>query len=303
MAKTIAATQAPDYPALPVAAAGQGRPAGSEFCRGRNWPGGIRGVLFGCRRGPPGRFVPVRPGELDVRPPEQPAGTWISPQTWALVLGLVAVWLLAWYMLQPPSADSLYRRIQRQTEDESAAALEQAEDDIHQFLARFPHDSRSERPAGLRRPNRPLAPGSPSRPSRQRSHRSSILLPVERTYLDALATARIDPEAGIAKFEAMIDLFGSPGDTSGPNGRCIQLARQRLSEFRQQYEVQSQEQRNVVEDRINRADELRKTDPRRAIAIYRAVLASTRIKPGQRTPSPGPVRDWRKASRVGSAFS
>ena len=68
-----------------------------------------------------GRFVPVRPGELDPASPERPAEAWISPQTWALVVGLLAVWLLAWYMLQPPSADGLYRRIQRQTEGESGA--------------------------------------------------------------------------------------------------------------------------------------------------------------------------------------
>ena len=43
------------------------------------------------------------------------------------------------------------------------------------------------------------------------------LSPVERSYLDALNTARVDPEAGIAKFQAMIDLFESPKDDSGPN--------------------------------------------------------------------------------------
>ena len=98
------------------------------------------------------------------------------------------------------------------------------------------------------------------------------LSPVERSYLDALNTARVDPEAGMAKFQAMIDLFESPKDVSGPNWRCIQLAKRRLSEFRQQYEAQSQEQLDLVEERINRADELRKTDPQRAKAIYRAVI-------------------------------
>ncbi len=98
------------------------------------------------------------------------------------------------------------------------------------------------------------------------------LSPVERTYLDALNTARVDPEAGMAKFQAMIDLFESPTDVSGPNGHCIQLAKRRLSEFRQQYEAQSQEQLALVEERIKRADELRKTDPQRAKAIYQAVV-------------------------------
>ena len=86
----------------------------------------------------------------------------------------------------------------------------------------------------------------------------------------------------MAKFQAMIDLFESPKDDSGPNGRCIQLAKRRLSEFRQQYEAQSQEQLHAIEERIKRADELRKTDPERAKAMYRAVLCSIRTRPGPR---------------------
>jgi hypothetical protein len=76
----------------------------------------------------------------------------------------------------------------------------------------------------------------------------------------------------MAKFQAMIDLLAAPKDATGPNGRCVQLARRRLSELRQRYDIQSQEQAKLVEDRLNRADELRKTDPQRADVIYRAVL-------------------------------
>ncbi len=98
------------------------------------------------------------------------------------------------------------------------------------------------------------------------------LSPVERSYLDALNTARVDLETGIAKFQAMIDFFESPKDGSGPNARCIQLAKRRLSEFRRQYEAQSAEQLHAVEERLKEADELRATDPERAKAIYRAIL-------------------------------
>ncbi len=98
------------------------------------------------------------------------------------------------------------------------------------------------------------------------------LSPVERDYLDALTTARVDPEAGLVKFQAMIDLFDSPDDVSGANGRCIQLVKRRLDEFRRQYKAQSQAQRTLVEERMKRADEMRKTDPQHAQAMYRAVV-------------------------------
>ncbi len=279
LARTLAATQALDQPALPHPPAGT-RPPAAKAALPETRPATAEKGLPESSLGPasepppraPGRFVPVRPGELDAAPPERPAATWISPQTWALVVGLLAVWLLAWYMLQPPSADGLYRRIERQTEGGSTEALELAEDDIHQFLDRFPRDPRSE---GLKDYAQRIEMSHLERRLELQAKGVNIqasLSPVERSYLDALTTARVDLEAGIAKFQAMIDLFQSPKDVSGPSGRCLQLAKRRLNEFRQQYEAQSQEQLQIVEERIQRADELRKTDPERAKSIYQAVL-------------------------------
>jgi serine/threonine-protein kinase len=260
LAVTIAATQPPDPPAV----ASTPPPEISSVAAADAVAGEIPQSTA--------RFVPVRPGELDQAPPEPVAGSWISPQTAALVIGLLAVWLLAWYMLQPPSADGLYRRIQRQTEGESAEGLQQAEDDIRQFLARFPNDSRSE---GLKGYAERIEVSRLDRRLELQAKGMNLetsLSPVERSYLDALNTARIDPEAGMAKLQAMIDLFEPAQDASGPDSRCIQLARRRLGEFRQQYEAQSQEQLTLVVERLNRADELHKTDPPRAKAIYHAVV-------------------------------
>ncbi len=276
LAQTVASTLAANHPALPIGPPAVDTP-GSAARGGsppaEHSPGSPPRAASG---GPTARFVPVRPGELDAAPAEQPGATWISPHTWALVIGIIAVWLLAWYMLQPPSADALYRRIQRQTEGESApepsdTALEPAEDDIHQFLVRFPQDPRSDR---LRDYAERIEMTHLERRLLQAKgvNVQTSLSPVERSYLDALNTARVDLETGIARFQAMIDLFESRKDDSGPNARCIQLAKRRLSEFRQQYEAQSQEQLHAVEERLKEADELRATDPERAKAIYRAVL-------------------------------
>ena len=118
-------------------------------------------VSAGCDRAsighvramPDGRGSPAAPRPPAVSSPFAPASStksprnrraaWISPQTWALAGGLLAIGLLAYYMLQPPSADALYRRVQQQTVGGSTEALEQAEDDIRRFLKRFPGDPRS----------------------------------------------------------------------------------------------------------------------------------------------------------------
>jgi eukaryotic-like serine/threonine-protein kinase len=212
-----------------------------------------------------GRFIPVRPGELDHAPSERAAGSWISPQTIPLVLGLIALWGLTWYMLQPPSADGLYRRIQRQVERDSTDALDQAEEDINQFLTRYSGDLRAD---GVRE----YAEQIEIHHLEKRLERGGPQSLVERMYVDAVNTARSDLEAGIAKLQATIDLFESPGLTSGSVWRCLQLAKRRLGEFRKDYEEQSQEQRTLIQQRLDRADDLRKTDPQRAKRTYRAVL-------------------------------
>jgi eukaryotic-like serine/threonine-protein kinase len=273
LALTVASTQPPTPAASIAPSAGSAAPPESDSSAG-DAPAGENcpSPALESPERTTARFVPVQPGELDRSLPERPPEPWISPQTWALMIGLLAVLLLAWYLLQPPSADALYRRIERQTESQSTEALMQAEEDIQQFLNRFPDDPRSDRLKDnaerieITRLERRLelqAKGLQVQTS---------LSPVERIYIEALNTARIDAEAGIAKFQAMIDLFDSPNGTSGSTGRCIELAKRRLSEFRKDYEPQTQAQRTVIAKQLDRADELRKSAPQRAEKVYRAVL-------------------------------
>ncbi len=144
----------------------------------------------------PGRFVAVRPGELDQSHPERPETLWISPQTWALVIGLLAAGLIVWYMLQPLSANALYHRIEQQTADGSPDGVQQAEGEINQFLARFPGDARC---AEL---NEDLARLEAWRMERDLGRQAggmnlkNALTPVERCYIDALNAARIDVRSG-----------------------------------------------------------------------------------------------------------
>ena len=127
------------------------------------------------------------------------------------------------------------------------------------------------------------------------------LSPVERSYLDALNTARIDPEAGIAKFQAMIDLFQSPKDVSGaemrgasswPSGGSASSASSTRPKVKSNW--------TVVSSRIKRADELRKTDPQRAQAMYRAVIVLiSKQGLGKRRCRNGHGGAGKKQSRVG----
>jgi serine/threonine-protein kinase len=273
---TVAATQPPErLPVTPVV------PSGSAPLPSDPTPSAATPPAD-APASPPrssGRFVPVRPGELDQRPQERPAAPWISPQTWALVAGLLAVGLAAWYMLQPPSADALYERIQRRIEDDSTESLLQADEDIRHFIDHFSDDPRiavmaemTERIEVARQEKRLelQAKGVYVQPSPS---------PVEQCYIDAVNTARIDPGAAMAKYRAIIQLFEPSGEIPARNRRCVEIARRRLQELAQQDEAQSKEHLAELARQIERADELSKTDPQRAGAVYQAAIVLYQGKP------------------------
>jgi hypothetical protein len=215
----------------------------------------------------PGSFVAVRPGELDHSLPERRDTPWISPQTWALVVGLLAIGLLVWYMLQPLSANALYQRIEQRTADGSPDSVEQAEDDIKQFLSRFPADARCQKL------NDDLNRLETFRLERDlRMNRKNALTPVERCYIDALNASRSDVDSGVEKFQALVDLFSSRNENSPTELRCIELAKRRVDELGKQSEQQHKEMLLAVKRGLDRADELAKSDPQQAAKIRRAVI-------------------------------
>jgi len=228
---------------------------------------------------PASRFVPVRPGDLDSPARPEPGATWISPQTWALAIGLVVVGLITWYLLQPPSADALYRKIAAQTQAGTRESLLDCEDQIREFLMRFPGDPRCEE---LRRSARQIDLASLERKLELRAKGllgGGSLVPIERLYLEALAHVGLDPDVALARFQAIIDLYGSEGDRSGPTAQCVELARRRVAEIRERLDVEAQEHLNSILDRLAEADRVRPRDPARAAAVYRAVVELYAGKP------------------------
>ncbi len=226
-----------------------------------------------------GRFVAVLPGELDAVPQERTDRPWISPHTWALVGGLVALWLLAWYLLQPPSADALYRRIQQESASDDDDELQRAENDIHELVNRFPGDPRRDElnesldqveTARLELRLKRQAGGTPLQPPPT---------PLERYYIDALNASHSDIDQGLAKFQAMVDLFESGEENSAPERHCIQLAKRRIEELGKLSMARHKEQSAAVQKQLARADELAARDPPQAAKIRAAVIRLYADKP------------------------
>jgi hypothetical protein len=226
-----------------------------------------------------GHFVHVSREELDKEETEESKSAIISWQTWALAGGLLLVGLVALYLLRPPKPEALYKRIAARTESEKIESIVQAEDDIRQFLELYPDDPHASK---LRKYEREIELDRLQR--RFDRIESGLLpadnlLPIERAYLEALGYQHFNAELCIAKLQAIVDLYADDAETSGPKGDCVVLARRRMEQLKTSVEQYTPEQLEVIEKHLDQADSLLASDPKRAEAMYRAVVELYAEKP------------------------
>lgn len=228
----------------------------------------------------PGRFVAVAEEDLDRPEPSQPPhAALISWHTWVLVASLLAVGLSAWYLLRPPSADALYEQIAAVTVDKTVDSLWKAERQIEEFLRRYSDDSRCEQLRGYQREIE-LDRRDRDFERRAKGHVNlEGLLPIEKTYLEAIHYTWLDPEQGLGKLQALVDLYKDRTDLSGPAGQCLELARRHLERLRRQLAESVKESLAELEQRLERAAEVQQDNPGMARAMRQAVIELYRDKP------------------------
>jgi serine/threonine-protein kinase len=230
-----------------------------------------------------GHFVLVAEEELDRAATDEPRPTlfsWrTSWQTWVLAAALLSVGLTIRWFLQPPSADALYNRIDARASDSSPDALAEAEGDIHEFLSRYPSDSRAgqlrgyEKDIDLYRLEHRFNQGVNKLAGREG------LRPIEQAYLEALNYLLLDTARGMAKLQALVDLYKDSDDVAGPAAQCLTLAQRRLAKLQAEMEKHAAQQLKLLRERLTAADALRPRDPEGARAMYRAMVELYGDKP------------------------
>lgn len=220
-----------------------------------------------------GQFIPVPAERLGADEPQSAASRpLVSPTTWLLLGGLILVTAVAWYLLQPPSADRLYSRIMSRY-DGSAASLAAVETDIEFFLTNFSSDHRAPQLHDM------LRELQLDRRERRLDRRAKGfgagegLSPAERAYLEAVNLSKSDPEQSLQRLEALVVLYEREATTTGPTAECVELARRRIEQLSAELEAARGDIRAAILARLDEADRLAKKDPDKATAIYRAVVA------------------------------
>jgi hypothetical protein len=242
-----------------------------------------------------GETIGTSAGVLDKPAPLRPAGsrfttvqeaeqrerllTWkdaqgriFSPQTGLFVLALMAVSGLVWWKYQPPDKDALYEEVAAAAAENQPERLLEVERQINDFLGYYPSDRRGRELQNyledieLFRLERRL-----ERRARQRG-KSEALTPVERSYVEAIGHAALDPERAAASLEALIALHEDPGGMPDATSRCLVLAARRLHRLRDEIGQHVMEQEQVLNERLARAEELTAADPGQARRICQGLV-------------------------------
>ena len=103
----------------------------------------------------------------------------------------------------------------RKTADGSIDSLREAEDDIHEFLYRYSSDPARRSCAATSRKSIWTTCNAKFESPIKRLTSMDDLQPIERAYSEAMNYVRLDPEIGVAKLQAIVDLYGQPGAQRG----------------------------------------------------------------------------------------
>ena len=103
---------------------------------------------------------------------------------------------------------------------------------------------------------------------------TEALGPVERAYVDATRLAESDPHAAMLKLGALLDVFSGTAEPeqSEADKRCLRLAREQLDSLQARLREVTVKDLLAIGDRLDEADSLDTSDPKRAAAIRRGVI-------------------------------
>ncbi|MEM9185710.1 MAG: serine/threonine-protein kinase [Planctomycetota bacterium] len=225
---------------------------------------------------PTHRFTVV--GEGDDEPEPQGAGWAAAAQLALFLLLLAGAGGVAYFMMQPPSADALYASLSAVSEEEWERGDKSAREDLESFLRRFPDDPRAEslRDRSLRVADSKL--GRRLRAASLRNDRfNTRLSPGERLYVEALRLEKTSQAAARERYTQLVVLLDLPledaGDERVLRGQLLALAKQQLGRLKQRGEAAAERSLPFAQSRLESARAIGRDEPQKAAGVCRALIA------------------------------
>jgi hypothetical protein len=104
------------------------------------------------------------------------------------------------------------------------------------------------------------------------------LTPVERAYYQAVQLGSHDPQAALARFEAILAVYGgsvsSQSDSADARNieRCLELAQQQVERLSNSTKKMNAEEQAEVRRQLARAEQLAASDPAAANRIWQGII-------------------------------
>jgi eukaryotic-like serine/threonine-protein kinase len=189
-----------------------------------------------------------------------------------LTLSLAMIVGLLWYFTRPPSAGKLLARIEAAASEGDIGSLLSVEDDVRNFLARFPENEHAAAVKGYQNEIDLERLEQRFQIRVRLKSRDDSLNPVEHDYLEAINEVGINPQRTIAKLQALVELYGSQTNSDEYTVQCVELARRELQLLREQAAKFVPEYRSLIEENLQRAEQFRKNSPQEARAIWQSIV-------------------------------
>ncbi|MBX3423989.1 MAG: serine/threonine protein kinase [Pirellulaceae bacterium] len=141
-----------------------------------------------------------------------------------IVVTLVASLAFGWWMLQPPSADQLYRKIMQVTQASGEDQSRSAKDWMRQFLQLYPNDERAIEIQALVDESELVRTVRILQRRASRSDAQQRLTHIEQGFLDCIQIRSQDFQLGQEKLAAFVGLFSSE-ELTPTERRLIELAK------------------------------------------------------------------------------
>ncbi|MCL2346656.1 MAG: hypothetical protein FWC50_00195, partial [Planctomycetaceae bacterium] len=202
------------------------------------------------------------------------------------------------------------RRVNAKTGYSKQSAILGSEDNIKKFLILYSDDPRA---STIQKYFNEIELVRQERNLERQLNAMSVdkkLLPVERTYLEAIAMVNVDPEGAIEKLKDLIDLYESPDslpektgqhgsrktetpldqtnaamttddepDSSNPTAICVEIAKRRLAALQRETSAVHETYLSQLSALLDRAARIATTNPEDAKKIRLALIRLYEPKP------------------------
>ena len=235
---------------------------------------------------PTTRFTKVTPAS-DERPAwyREAFQGLLSPQSLVLCGALAALVLAGAYLMQPPSADTLFQQIRTAAESGKSDDLKGAESAMDNFLSRYADDPRAPEVTGYKEELAMVRAEDKTR--RQAGLKAKVpqeLSPVERVYREALDLEAFQPEQALAHYQALVDLYADVAESSATDKETLEVARRQIERLPARIAKAHEADLAAIEARLAAARELSGSDPAAARRIYQSVVELYGDKPWAAAP-------------------